>query len=109
MIDTLLFACLSLSLLYLIYRYHRYSEWWKTDAGRAYMTMKVSLLSLSTFRFFDTWFLGGVVEDAVRAAVVSTIIGAVFYQIRAVVKSQGGFRRQNRPIAEYTEPHQPMT
>lgn len=109
-IDALLFACLSLSLLYLIYRYHRYSTWWQTEAGRAFMTMKVCLFMLSTYRLSDVWFLEGFVEDVIRAGVLSAIIGAVNYQTYVVIDSQGGFRRSSRREAVIEEePHQPMT
>lgn len=109
MIDVLLYAVVVVTLSYLIYRYHRYSAWEQTPAGRAFMLMKVCLLALSVYGLANVWFLTGAAEDAIRAVITLSITGALIYQTRVVVDSQGGFRRSNRRAAEVEEPHQPMT
>lgn len=89
-------------LTYLIYRYARYSNWRSTVIGQAFMMMKTALWAMFTFvvvvRLFPDW--SG--RQGVSAALLSYVVLAIGAQIVAVVKLQGGFRR-NRETHSGTE------
>lgn len=96
-VDLALYVALALSLGYLIYRYARYSRWEDTDAGRAFMMMKVCLLALVLYGFAALAGMDDPWRDALRLLVVGGILVAVLYQIRVIVRNQGGFHRDQFP------------
>lgn len=95
-----LYIGVAVSLSYLIYRYMRYSRWEETDAGRAFLGMKVCLLALTLFGLLARAFPESDLRDPVRTVIVGGILVAVLYQVRVMVRRQGGFRR-NRPVQRW--------
>lgn len=102
--DLVLYLGVLVTLLYLIYRYARYSKWEATDAGRAFMGMKVCLLSLVGFVLWARAFPEAPVRELVRALVVGSIWLALTYQVHVVVKRQGGLRR-DKPVEHWVPYH----
>lgn len=92
--DILLYLHVAAALSYLIYRYARYSRWRSTDAGRAFMTMKLALMSLVLFGLGSTADPDGDWRPIVRRLVVSAILGALLYQVSVIIRRQGGWRRK---------------
>jgi hypothetical protein len=92
----LLYIAVAVTLGYLIYRYARYSRWEETDAGRAFMGMKVCLLSLVFFGLWAKAFPASDLRDEVRTVIVGGILAALIYQVKVMVRRQGGFRRNRR-------------
>lgn len=95
-----LYISLAVSLSYLIYRYMRYSRWEETDAGRAFLGMKICLLALTLFGLMARAFPNEDLRDAARTIIVGGILAAVLYQVRVLVRLQGGFRR-NHPVQRW--------
>ena len=91
-----LYISLALSLGYLIYRYMRYSRWEETDAGRAFLGLKVCLLCLVLFGLSARAFPNNQLLDETRTIIVGGILVAVLYQVRVMVRRQGGLRRKNK-------------
>lgn len=106
MIDIVLYAVVATILIYLIYRYHRYSVWEATNAGRAFMLMKVCLLVLVTYGLASVT-IPGDWRDGVRRVIVLSIAAALSYQTYVIVQSQGGFRRKRQKSGEEPERRQP--
>lgn len=98
--DLVLYIAVALSLGYLIYRYARYSRWEDTDAGRAFMGMKVCLMALVLFGLWARAFPESTLRDEARTVVVGGILLAILYQVKVMVRRQGGFRR-NRPVERW--------
>ena len=90
-LDLFLYVGVGVTLAYLIYRYGRYSKWEATDAGRAFMLMKVCLLALVLHVISNIVFHNDLLRDITRVLVVGGTALAVAYQVRVVVRSQGGF------------------
>lgn len=88
------------SLGYLIYRYMRYSRWEETDAGRAFLGMKVCLFALAAFGLLARAFPDSALRDPARTIIVGGILCAVVYQVRVLLRRQGGFRRK-KPIQRW--------
>jgi hypothetical protein len=103
-VDLALYASVALTLAYLIYRYARYSRWEDTDAGRAFMGMKVCLMSLVVFGLWSRVFPDSDFRDETRFVVVGGILAALVYQVRVLVRRQGGFRR-NKPVERWIPYH----
>lgn len=95
--DLALYIAVAVSLAYLIYRYARYSRWEDTDAGRAFMGMKVCLMTLVSFGLWTRAFPNSTLRDEVRTVIVGGILLALLYQVRVLVRRQGGVRR-NKPV-----------
>lgn len=95
-----LYVAVALTLGYLIYRYARYSRWEDTDAGRAFMGMKVCLMALVLFGLWTRAFPGSELRDEVRTTIVGGILVALIYQVKVMVRRQGGFRR-NKPVERW--------
>ena len=95
-IDLVLYIGVSVTLVYLIYRYARYSKWEDTDVGRAFMGMKVCLLTLVLYAFAGRLFGDGPWREVARVLVVGGIWAALTYQVVVMVRSQGGFRQKRR-------------
>lgn len=104
LIDLVLYIGVLVTLSYLIYRYARYSRWEETDAGRAFMGMKVCLLTLVLYAFAGILFGYGSWRDIARVLVVGGIWAALTYQVRVLVRRQGGFRR-DKPVERWVPYH----
>lgn len=105
-LDILLYLTVFLTLGYLIYRYARYSPWRSTDAGKAFMAMKVSFFVMVTYVLVST-----ALEDVTgwrhiaRPVVVVCIEAALLYQLATVMRLQQRNRHDAENITE--EPYQP--
>lgn len=99
-IDIALYLGVLVTLSYLIYRYARYSRWEDTDAGRAFMGMKVCLLALVLHVLANLVIESQLVSDITRVLVVGGIWVALTYQVRVMVRNQGGFRR-DKPVQRW--------
>ena len=95
-----LYVGVALSLSYLIYRYMRYSRWEETDAGRAFLGMKICLLALTLFGLSARAWPNNDLLDETRTIIVGGILVAVLYQVRVMVRRQGGLRR-NHPVERW--------
>lgn len=99
-LDLILYIAVAVSLGYLIYRYMRYSRWEETDAGRAFLGMKVCLLALTIFGLLARAFPDSPLRDPARTVIVGAILVVVVYQVRVMVRRQGGLRR-NKPVERW--------
>lgn len=98
-LNPLLFLLVAVTLGYLIWRVARYSRFEETDAGRAFMLMKCCLMALVLYALGGLLDPDGTWRGPVRVLVIGGIWVALVYQVRVVVRNQGGFRR-NRPRHE---------
>lgn len=98
--DLLLYVGVTVTLGYLIYRYARYNRWEDTDAGRAFMGMKACLLALVVFVLLSKVFPDAWWRESARLLVVGGIWAALIYQVRVMVRRQGGLRR-NKPVERW--------
>lgn len=105
-LDLVLYFGVLTTLVYLIYRYARYSKWEATDVGRAFMGMKVCLLALVLYAFTGVLGLEDPWRDILRVLVVGGIWAALTYQVVVMVRAQGGFRR-NLPVRRSLPAHEP--
>ncbi len=94
--DAVLYSLIAGALSVLIYRYARYSNWSKTDAGRSFMAMKVSLLLLFLYFLAATVDPGsGEWRALARAIVASLVFISLLYQNSVVIRRQGGWRNRD--------------
>lgn len=99
-LDLILYIGVALTLGYLIYRYARYNKWEDTDAGRAFMGMKVCLLTLVGYGLWTRLSPGSDLRDEIRFLIVGGIWAALVYQVLVLVRYQGGWRRK-RPVQRW--------
>jgi len=93
-LDVILYGLVAVTLAYLIYRYARYSAWWQTDAGRAFMSMKICLFVLTIYGLCSVAIEADGWREVARPIVVGLIWLALVYQVTVVIGRQGGWSRR---------------
>lgn len=91
----ILYLVAGLILATMVFRYMRYSDWRATAAGRAFLWVKVAFLTTVLYVFARQVFPDADwLESWGRVIVLGGVDVALAWQLRTMVKYQGGWRDQ---------------